>query len=187
LLLVDLQNEFLSPTGNFPIDAVCQQALLENVSKAARDFHASGDAVFWVRSEYTGNTPPSSFHNSDFLRGTHTGKTPCCEPNSVGAEFPESVTALRGTQDVVLTKTWYSAFTDTALRGELTQRGITNVYIGGLLTNVCVRATAEEAHTLGFSVTVLEDCLGWRKYRSHQQALRGIRQHGVHVTMRHEV
>jgi nicotinamidase-related amidase len=185
LLLVDLQNEFLSPTGNFPIDAVCQQALLENVSKAVQDFHASGNPVFWVRSEYTtGNTPRTDL---DFLRGTHTGKTPCCAPNSVGAAFPEAVAALRGTQDIVITKTRYSAFTDTALHGELTARGITHVYMGGLLTNVCVRATAEEAHTLGFTVTVLEDCLGWRKYKSHKQALRNMRQRGIQVAMRHEV
>ncbi|KAJ7190754.1 Isochorismatase-like protein, partial [Mycena pura] len=185
LLLIDLQNEFLSPTGNFPIDSTCQLALLENVSKAVRDFRATGDAVVWVRSEYTtGKTLPP---DSDFLRRTHTSKTPCCEANSVGAAFPDSVAALQITQDMVFTKAWYSAFTDTALRDELTARGITNVYMGGLLTNVCVRATAEEAHALGFAVTVLEDCLGYRKYRSHGQALRSIREGGIQVATRHEV
>jgi nicotinamidase-related amidase len=185
LLLVDLQNEFLSPTGNFPIAETWQLALLENVSKAVRDFRASGDAVCWVRSEYTtGKTVPP---DSDFLRRTHTGMTPCCEPNSVGAAFPDSITALQAAQDLVLTKTWYSAFTDTALRDELAARGITNVYIGGLLTNVCVRATAEGARALGFPVTVLEDCSGFRKYRSHKQALSQMQEQGIRVAMRHEV
>ncbi|KAJ7671588.1 Isochorismatase-like protein [Mycena polygramma] len=185
LVLIDLQNEFLTPTGNFPADATCQQALLENVSKAAQYFHASGDTVFWVRAEYTTGSSPTP--GSDLLRGTHTGKTPCCEPNTVGAEFLESVAALRAPQDVVITKTRYSAFTGTTLRAELTARGITNVYIGGLLTNICVRATAEEARALGLAVTVLQDCLGWRRYKSHQQALRAMRQCGVQVAMRHEV
>ncbi|KAF7330287.1 hypothetical protein MVEN_02466600 [Mycena venus] len=182
LLLIDLQNEFLSPAGNFPIDGTIQLALNESVSKAVRDFRATTDAVLWVRSEYTtGTTLPRDL---DYLRGTHTGKTPCCEPNSVGAAFPDSIAALQVSQDLVLTKTWYSAFTDTALQDELNAQGITSVYIGGLLTNVCVRATAEEAHALGF--TVLEDCLGFRKYRSHHQALRQIREGGIQVAMRHE-
>ncbi|KAF8207128.1 Isochorismatase-like protein, partial [Mycena galopus ATCC 62051] len=185
LLLVDLQNEFLSPTGNFPIEATCQLALLENVAKAVRDFRASGDAVVWVRSEYApGKILPPDL---EYLQRTHTGKTPCCEPNSVGAEFPEAVAVLQAATDLVLTKTWYSAFTDTALRDELTARGITDMYVGGLLTNVCVRATAERAHVLGFAVTVLEDCLGWRKYGTHRQAIRLIQQSGIRVAMRHEV
>ncbi|KAJ7116422.1 Isochorismatase-like protein [Mycena epipterygia] len=188
LLLVDLQNEFLSSAGNFPIAAASQSALLENVAKAARDFRASGDALFWVRSEYTtGKTISDVSANSGFLKGTHTGKTPCCASNSTGAAFPESVTALLEARDVVVTKTWYSGFTDTTLRDELTARGITHLYIGGLLTNVCVRATAEEAHELGFTVTLLEDCLGWRKYSSHEQALREMRKRGIQVKVRHQV
>ncbi|KAJ7841319.1 Isochorismatase-like protein [Mycena olivaceomarginata] len=151
LLLVDLQNEFLSPTGNFPIAETWQLALLENVSKAVRDFRASGDAVCWVRSD----------------------------PTASVLHFRTTITALQAAQDLVLTKTWYSAFTDTALRDELTARGITNVYMRGLLTNVCVRATAEGAHALGFPVTVLEDCSGFRKYRSHKQALSQMQEQGI--------
>ncbi|KAJ7183172.1 Isochorismatase-like protein [Mycena filopes] len=192
LLLVDLQNEFLSSTGNFPIDAVCQQALLENVSKAVQAFRDSGDAVpvVWVRSEYSGTTespPRGDSAKTQFLQGTHTGKTPCCEANSFGAEFPNSVDQLRQPQDLVVTKTRYSAFTDTTLRDELTARNVTDIYVGGLLTNVCVRATAEAAHALGFAVTVLEDCLGWRKYKSHQAALRGMREGGIRTATRAEI
>ncbi|KAF7375195.1 hypothetical protein MSAN_00406100 [Mycena sanguinolenta] len=185
LLLIDLQNEFLSPTGNFPIESTCQLALLESVSKAVRHFRASGNAVVWVRSEYTtGKVLPPEL---DFLQRTHTGKTPCCEPNSAGAGFPDAIAALQAAEDLIITKTWYSAFTDTALRDELTARGITDVCVGGLLTHVCVRATAESAHSQGFAVTVLEDCMGWRNYRTHMQALRLMQQSGIQVATRHEV
>ncbi|KAJ7510446.1 Isochorismatase-like protein [Mycena galericulata] len=61
----------------------------------------------------------------------------------------------------------------------LTARGITHLYIGGRLTNVCVHASADDAHTLGFTVTVLEDCLGWQKYKNHQRALRVMRERGI--------
>ncbi|KAJ7758855.1 Isochorismatase-like protein, partial [Mycena maculata] len=79
------------------------------------------------------------------LRGTHAFKIPCCEPNSVGAAFPESFAALLERQELVLMKKWYSVFTDTTLRNELTVRGITHLYIGGLLTNICVQASAVDA------------------------------------------
>lgn len=122
----------------------------------------------------------------DILKRTHTGKTRCCEPHSVGAAFPDFVAALIEPQDVGITKKWYSAFTDTALQDELSTRGITHLYTAGLRTSVCVRATAEEAMALGFAGTVLEDCVGWRKYRSHQQVLRGMRERGIEVAPRHQ-
>ncbi|KAJ7678479.1 Isochorismatase-like protein, partial [Mycena rosella] len=177
LLLIDLQNEFLSSGGNFPIAATSQQAI--------RDIRASGGSVFWVRAEYaTGKTTPEAL--DDLLRGTHTARPRAARPiaSARRSRIPLRPCSSHGT--LSSRKNWYSAFTGTTLQTELSARGLTHLYLGGGLTNICVRATAEEAQTLGFTVTVLEDCMGWRKYASHEQALRGMRERGIQVAARDE-
>ncbi|KAJ7039612.1 Isochorismatase-like protein [Mycena alexandri] len=152
LLLLDLQNEFVSAAGNFPTDAVCQQALLENVGKATQAFRDSGDAMVWVLGNVVEAPPSPTFRSS-----TAAVARPGCHENVV------------------------FRFTDTTLRDDLTAENITDVYVGGLLTNVCVCTTAEVAHAPGFTVMVLDDCLGWRKYKSHQTALRCMREAGFEL------
>jgi isochorismate hydrolase len=107
----------------------------------------------------------------------------------VGAEFPENVAALISSQsgDVVITKTWYSAFEETTLLTDLRDRGITDIYVGGLITNVCVAATVTKAHGLAFDVKVVEDCLGWRKLQGHEKALQNMRELPVQVVISHNV
>lgn len=179
LLLVDLQNEFLSPNGNFPILEESRSCLV-HISAAARAFHEAGDAIFWIRAEYGSNgvLEPSRDPNSWILHGTHTGRKACCAPDTPGAEFPDDITSLieeTSAHSAIVTKSWYSAFKETALSNTLKECGITDVYIGGVVTNICVLATATHAHNLGYKVTVLNDCLGWRNRESHQKALESLR------------
>ncbi|KAF7312131.1 hypothetical protein MIND_00225500 [Mycena indigotica] len=184
LLLIDLQAEFLSHGGNFLISATSRLALLRNTAKVVRSFRVREEPIIWVRSEYAlRSTQPLG----NLLEGTHSGKKPCCAPNTEGAEFPVEVQALQAPDDVLLTKGWYSAFKETNLEELLRQRGITHLFIGGLLTNVCVSATAEDAvKSCGLTVTILEDCLGWRKFRSHEMALSKMRAAGVIVSTQYK-
>ncbi|MGC9221223.1 MAG: isochorismatase family protein, partial [Solirubrobacteraceae bacterium] len=51
----------------------------------------------------------------------------------------------------------YSAFRVTDLAARLSAAGIRRLLIGGLVTNVCVLATAHDALQAGFTVLVLTD------------------------------
>ena len=53
----------------------------------------------------------------------------------------------------------YSGFQGTDLAARLRKLGVTNVYIGGLTVEYCVRTTAEDALREGFRVAVLSDCI----------------------------
>jgi nicotinamidase-related amidase len=191
LLLIDLQNEFLSQDGNFPINKE-SRGFLDKLPELSAAFRASKRPIFWIRSEY-GTTHLSgevkkSNDNMRTWNGTHSGNTPCCEKGSIGAEFLDEVASLiaesesdLATDNVVVTKTWYSAFKDTSLFTELRDREITDLYIGGLLTNACVSATVLDARDLGFEVTLVEDCLGWRNRLSHDRALEQMLKHGAQI------
>ena len=61
------------------------------------------------------------------------------------------VSYLPGGGDVVVTKQYASAFFGTSLAATLTAGGIDTLYICGLTTSGCIRATATDAMQHGFS------------------------------------
>jgi nicotinamidase/pyrazinamidase len=70
----------------------------------------------------------------------------------------------------------YSGFQAQGPAGEdlehlLRQQGIKHIYVGGLATDYCVRATVLDALQRGFEVTVLED------------AIRGVSDEGARIAL----
>ena len=87
-----------------------------------------------------------------------------CQAGTPGAEFHPALEADRiervfskGTDP---TREAYSAFDDTGLAGWLRERGVDRLYVAGLATDYCVRASVLDALREGFKVVVLEDGIG---------------------------
>ncbi|MBI3003193.1 MAG: nicotinamidase [candidate division NC10 bacterium] len=149
VILVDVQNDFC-PGGALPVpegDRVVPalNALLERVravAVATRDWH-----------------PPN---HSSFK--PHGGPWPVhCVAGTAGAAFHPAL-AVDRVAHVVSKATRpeeeaYSGFQGTDLAAFLRQRGIRRVFVGGLATDYCVKATALDAVKHGFEVTVLEDAI----------------------------
>ena len=57
----------------------------------------------------------------------------------------------------VVYKTTYGAFATSDLANMLTDRGINTLVMGGVISNVCVEATAREAVDRGFDVIIAKD------------------------------
>ncbi len=70
--------------------------------------------------------------------------------------------------DVIIRKQRASAFFGTPLLAHLTQLGVRSVIICGESTSGCVRASAVDAYSLGFHVTLVEECCFDRSMLSHQ-------------------
>ncbi|CAF0886763.1 unnamed protein product [Didymodactylos carnosus] len=93
-----------------------------------------------------------------------------CIPGQDGEKLaPEVDSLLNKEQDQVICKKYYSAFTDTILANIL--REVKEIHICGLMTNVCVQATATDAFFYGYKVFIWTDCLGYRSRKRHQEAL----------------
>ena len=71
-------------------------------------------------------------------------------------------------QDVIITKQRASAFFGTPLQAHLTQLGVKSVIICGESTSGCVRASAVDAYSYGFHVTLVEECCFDRSVLSHK-------------------
>ncbi|KAI5853202.1 hypothetical protein DFP73DRAFT_507077 [Morchella snyderi] len=97
---------------------------------------------------------------------------PPCKPGTPACEFhPSIVSSIKSPPDKIIVKTWFSAFKDTGLLETLRGRFVSELYICGVLTNICVLATAAEAAKHGLTTHVLRDCLGYRNLTAHQESL----------------
>ncbi|KAH7922729.1 hypothetical protein BV22DRAFT_1197200 [Leucogyrophana mollusca] len=196
LVVIDLQNEFLSSDGRYPILEHSKETLLLSLTKRVPEFRQQGH-IIWVKSIYDNlgagvDEGPACVSDSQghdaYLAGTHKGKSPCCEAGSVNAEFHPAASALIDDSDMILTKKNYSAFKETTLLFALRTRSAVDVYFCGLLSNTCVLATLIDAVQIdGFRVHTVGDCLGWRREKSHRRALERMNDMGVTVLDSQEV
>ena len=70
--------------------------------------------------------------------------------------------------DVVITKQRASIFYGTPLAAHLTQLGVRSLIVCGESTSGCVRASAVDAYSAGFHVTLAEECCFDRSMLSHK-------------------
>tara|TARA_B100000609_G_scaffold199431_1_gene202936 strand:- start:8188 stop:10377 length:2190 start_codon:yes stop_codon:yes gene_type:complete len=186
LVVIDMQNEFLSPGGMFGAKFIPSSHLISNLARIVHAFRETSQPIVWVRSVYSDwkekpaprpvmpsdeakqGVPP----NNDFLASTHFGKEACCVRGEEGAAFfPLVEGMIDSSQDVVVEKRWYSAFTETALKEELDRREVDSLVICGVATNVCVTATSADAFFLGFDVSVLSDVTNGTSPKRHKRGL----------------
>ncbi|KKA23257.1 Isochorismatase family protein family, partial [Rasamsonia emersonii CBS 393.64] len=202
LLLLDLQNDFVRPSGRLPVQNT--QDFIDLIPTLVQSFRRTGDVV-WVRTQYEDSRPlvdPDSggerivldagpldskkdkkkagrdrqeTENEDdtdpeaFL----SGPDPACRAQTSGAQFPAPiVAAVDPENDIVIVKSDYSALQSPGLVLSLRSRFVTELYLCGSLSNVSVYATALDAARQGFSLTLVEDCLGFRSFARHEEAIR---------------
>ena len=68
-------------------------------------------------------------------------------------------------------KTRYSAFAGTDLELKLRERGITEVHLVGVCTDICILHTAMDAYNKGFKIVVYQDAVASFNHAGHEWAL----------------
>jgi nicotinamidase/pyrazinamidase len=148
LLIIDFQNDFASggalevPGGDEIAEPVKRLAGRLDLVFATRDWHPPDHASFVTQGG------PWPVH---CVRDTH------------GAAFHPAMNEVQ--VDVVVDvgrereDEGYSGFEKSNLAQMLRDRGVDEVYVCGLATDYCVRASAIDACREGFEVTVVEDAI----------------------------
>jgi nicotinamidase-related amidase len=131
-------------------------AAIEPTKRLFAAARAAGLPVFYSTSDVR---PESLPHNIVATRRQSVPKDP-----SVYAIRPEFKPQPG---DVVITKQRASAFFGTPLVAHLTQLGIHSIIMCGESTSGCVRASAVDAYSHGFHVTLVEECCFDRSPLSH--------------------
>jgi nicotinamidase/pyrazinamidase len=157
LLVVDVQNDFctngaLAVPGSEHVVAAINRHINDAVARgwpiyASRDWHPQATTHF---APYGGQWP------------VH------CVQDSAGARFHPDLrlphAAIIVTKGDRADEAGYSAFDGrtpdgTALLADLQRREISRLFIGGLATDYCVRASALDGRDAGLRVTLLEDAV----------------------------
>ena len=157
LIIVDLQNDFLSPQGAYARGNTVSAPALQlpaRIAPAAKALKAKGGYVaasqftLWPDAQGEPMVSPHLLEKRPFLRKGDFA------PGSVGqANVPE----LQDCVDLVVCKVAYSAFFNTQLDWVLRTAGIQTVVVCGIVTNGGVASTARDAHLRDYNVIVLSD------------------------------
>ncbi|KAL2069423.1 hypothetical protein VTL71DRAFT_14102 [Oculimacula yallundae] len=202
LVLIDVQNEFLSPQGNFPISDTIRLSLLTNLKTLITRFRASGGRVIWVQAIYANrDTEPAIMaaqekgtdivgSNNWLVCATHVFEVPCCEARTWGSNIYQELFALSKKDDQVVFKQGYSAYWSgsTALSDVSREKGIKDAYFCGVASGTCVLATVLDTVKSGeVAVHAVPDCMGWRREKTHHEAVRRFEELGVDVVDSHNI
>lgn len=194
LLLIDLQNDFL-PGGLLPVlegDRVIPavNALIPrfDLVVATQDWHPLNHGSF------AANHPGRRTGEVIALHGLPQVLWPVhCVQGTPGAELAPALDRSRiahvvrkGTDPAIDS---YSGLFDnghrrsTGLADELRRRGVTDLFLAGLATDYCVKATALDARSLGFGVTLLRDAVRGVNLRpgDSEAAIEAMRGAGVRI------
>lgn len=94
-------------------------------------------------------------------------------PDSPYSGYIEGLAPRAG--DIEIVKQYPSAFANTSLAATLSSLGVRTLFIAGLTTSGCIRATATDAMQSGFLPVVIEDAVGDRLPGPHEANLFDIR------------
>jgi len=106
-----------------------------------------------------------------FTTHVEKGSDSAFAPNSKNVEIIREL--HKQDSDVLIIKNKISPFYKTNLEKEL--KGITEIVICGILTNLCVRSLAEEAYDRDFQITIIKDCCRAFDAETHEFTLKDLK------------
>ena len=139
LLVIDIQNDYF-PGGRMELSGALQAAL--QAATVLRAFRGGRLPVIHIAHESV--REGAKF----FLPGTQ------------GQRIHDLVLPLEG--ETVVIKNHPNSFLQTQLSDVLQELGITHLVIAGMMTHMCIDATARAAKDLGFSCTLVHDATATR-------------------------
>lgn len=157
LLVIDMLVDFINDEGALSVGPAGQK-IIPFVKDKIEDFRKKGYPIIFICDNHEKDDKEFDMFPAHCIAGTK------------GAQIIEELDVKD--EDKIIRKRRYSAFFGTDLDLYLREKGVDELFIVGVCTNICVLYTAADARNLAYKVNIYKDGVASFDEKAHEFALK---------------